>query len=263
MKLTGLILGITALFYSAAMPAQEAKPIKALMVCGGCCHDYENQKKIVADFISARANVVFDVVHEGGTTREHKVSIYSKPDFWKNYDVIIHNECFGQVNDVAFVEAISNAHLVHGVPAVMLHCSTHSYRAAKTEAWRETLGITSTYHEKNRDLTIRTVGKEHPIMRGVPATWSDPKDELYVAAKFWPSATPLAVAYGEDTKKDHPVIWLNNAGKAKVFATTLGHNNSTMQNAVFQEIVARGLLWAVGKLGPDGNPVPGYEPVKK
>ena len=55
----------------------------------------------------------------------------------------------------------------------------------------------------------------------------------------------------------------NNAGKSKVFATTLGHNNGTMQHAVYQEIVTRGLLWSVGKLGPDGNPVEGYGPVKK
>jgi hypothetical protein len=27
--------------------------------------------------------------------------------------------------------------------------------------------------------------------------------------------------------------------------------------------VTRGLLWSVGKLGPDGNPVEGYGPVKK
>lgn len=251
-----------ALVATAQIQAEDAKPIRALMVCGGCCHDYENQKKIVADAISSRANVVFDVVHEGDKTRGHKVGLYAKPDFWKSYDVIVHNECWGEIEDVAFVETIANVHLKHGLPAVMLHCSTHSYRAAKTDAWRETLGMASYYHEKNRDLTIRTVGKDHPIMTGVPATWLDPKDELYVPAKFWPSATPLAVAYGEETKKDIPVIWLNNAGKAKVFATTLGHNNSTMQNAVYQEIITRGLLWSVGKLGPDGNPVEGYGPKK-
>lgn len=262
MSLRPFVLAILAFAISPCL-AEEAKPIKALMICGGCCHDYENQKKIVADAISSRANVVFDVVHEGGDQRTHQVSVYSKPEFWKGYDVIVHNECFGQVADVAFVEKIANAHLVHGVPAVMLHCSTHSYRAAKTMAWRETLGMTSSYHEKNRDLTIRTVATDHPIMTGVPAEWLDPRDELYVAEKFWPSATPLAVAYGVETKRDHPVIWLNNAGKAKVFATTLGHNNSTMQNAVWQEIVARGLLWSVDKLDADGSPKPGYEPVKK
>lgn len=257
-----LILTVLAAF---ALPgyAQDAKPIRALMICGGCCHNYEAQKKIVADAISSRANVVFDVVHEGGDERTHQVSVYSKPDFWKGYDVIVHNECFGQVEDVAFVEKISNAHLVHGVPAVMLHCSTHSYRAAKTQAWRETLGMTSSYHEKNRDLTIRTVGTDHPIMTGVPAEWLDAREELYVAEKFWPSATPLAVSYGVETKRDHPVIWLNNAGKAKVFATTLGHNDSTMQNAIWQEIVTRGLLWSVGKLEADGSPSAGYGPVKK
>ncbi|HSI62875.1 MAG TPA: hypothetical protein VLE43_07140, partial [Candidatus Saccharimonadia bacterium] len=52
----------TALLFAAddAKPAADAakvKPLKILMVCGGCCHDYENQKRILAEGLSARANV--------------------------------------------------------------------------------------------------------------------------------------------------------------------------------------------------------------
>ena len=35
------------------------------MVTGGCCHDYEAQKKILSEGISARANVEWTIVHEG------------------------------------------------------------------------------------------------------------------------------------------------------------------------------------------------------
>src|SRR5678815_604290 len=116
------------LFVSATLADDAPKPLRALMVTGGCCHDYENQKRILSEGISARANVEWTIVHEGGDTREHRVSIYEKPDWAKGYDVVLHNECFGSVNDVAFVEAIATAHKA-GVPAVMLHCSSHSYRA--------------------------------------------------------------------------------------------------------------------------------------
>ena len=34
----------------------------------------------------------------------------------------------------------------------------------------------------------------------------------------------------------------------KVFATTLGHNNETVADARYLDLVARGLLWSVGKL---------------
>ena len=67
------------------------------------------------------------------------------------------------------------------------------------------------------------------------------------------------LAFGEDTKKDHTVIWLNTFGKARVFGTSLGHHNETMNNEVWLNLVARGLLWSVDKLEPNGKPASGYE----
>jgi type 1 glutamine amidotransferase len=56
---------------------------------------------------------------------------------------------------------------------------------------------------------------------------------------------------------------VNTYGKAKVFGTTMGHNNSTMEAPVFLDLVARGLLWACGKLDEQGKPLPGYEAQQK
>lgn len=245
---------------AASAAAAATQPIHALLVTGGCCHDYESQKKIITQGVSSRANVTWTIVHEGGDSRTHKVSIYGKPDWAKGYDVVVHNECFGQVDDVAFVERIARAHF-DGVPAVMLHCSTHSYRAAMTDEWRKAVGQTSMSHEKNRDFTVKNLRPDHPVMKGFPMEWPDPKDELYKNEKVWGNTVPLAQAYGEDTKKDHMVIWVNTYGKGRVFGTTLGHGNHTMQDPVYLDLVTRGLLWACGKLGEDGRPASGYGPV--
>lgn len=253
---------LLALFTSVAFAADPA-PIRALLVTGGCCHDYTNQKKIISEGITARANVTWTIVHEeapqGGDARTHRISIYEKPEWWKGYDVVVHNECFGKIEDVAFVENIAAAHKA-GVPGVFLHCSSHSYRAAKTDEWRKAIGITSTSHEKNRDLLVKTLQADHPVMKGFPAEWANPKDELYKNDHVWPTAVPLAQAYGEDTKKDHVVIWVNTYGDTKTFTTTLGHNNSTMESPVFLDLVSRGLLWSCGKLNDDGTPKAGYGP---
>ena len=244
--------------------AQAPKPkLRALMVCGGCCHDYEKQKLILSEGISKRAAVEWTIVHEnaakGEDERKHRISIYEKPDWWKGYDIVLHNECFGMIDDNAFIENITAAHKA-GVPAVMLHCSSHSYRAGTTDEWRKVVGITSRSHEKNRDLTIENIAPEHPVMKGFPAKWLDPKDELYKNEFVWPNTVPLAKAYGEDTKKEHAVIWVNTYEKARVFSTTLGHNNSTMEAPEYLDLVTRGLLWACGKLGDDGKPTDGYGP---
>jgi type 1 glutamine amidotransferase len=264
------ILRILPLLFASVLAAtalaeDKPKPIKALMVCGGCCHDYEAQKKILSEGITERANVEWTIVHEGipvkggSDGRDVRVSIYEKPDWWKGYDVVLHNECFGAVNDVAFVEGIAAPHKA-GLPAVMLHCSSHSYRAANTDEWRMCVGITSRSHEKNRDLVVKNILPEHPVMKGFPAEWNDPADELYKNEKIWETATPLAKSYGEDTKMDHVNIWVNTYGKAKVFSTTLGHSNATMSSPVYLDLVTRGLLWACGKLNEDGTPKAGYGP---
>jgi type 1 glutamine amidotransferase len=249
----------------AADPA-DVKPLKVLMVTGGCCHDYENQKHILAEGISARANVEFTIVHEEGpggkSDKSHKISIYEKDDWAKGYDVVLHNECFGAVTDVAFVERIAKAHF-DGVPAVMLHCSTHSYRMAATDEWRKCVGQKSMSHEKNRDLHVKNLKPEHPVMKGFPMEWLDKGDELYKNEILYPNFVPLAKAYGEDTKMDHNLVWVNTYGDARVFGTTMGHANSTMEDPVYLDLVTRGLLWACGKLDDDGKPMAGYEARQK
>ena len=252
------LLGLLACALVGTADAQDKpKPLRALLVTGGCCHDYASQKKILSEGISARANVEFTVVHEGGDSREHRVSIYEKPNWAAGYDVVVHNECFGAIKDDAFVEGITAPHKA-GVPAVVLHCSSHSYRAASTDEWRALVGITSRSHEKKRDLKVRTMKADHPVMKGFPEVWENPEDELYKNEKVWPDVVPLAQAYGEDTKKDHTVIWLNTYGKARVFVTTLGHENATMANPVYLDLVTRGLLWTCDKLKDDGTAAEGY-----
>src|SRR6185295_6856559 len=76
-----------ALLLPIALPAAETQPLRALMVCGGCCHDFTNQKGILSEGIAARANVEFTIVQEGND-RTNRVSIYEKPDWWQGYDLI-------------------------------------------------------------------------------------------------------------------------------------------------------------------------------
>src|SRR5438128_946933 len=97
LPMLSLLLGFTLSALSADINAPAStKPLKALLVTGGCCHDYAQQKKILSDGISARANVVWTIVHEGDD-REHKVGIYTNANWARGFDVIVHNECFGFV----------------------------------------------------------------------------------------------------------------------------------------------------------------------
>ena len=253
-------LALTLLVHAPAIAQKKVEPLKGLLVTGGCCHDYESQKRIITEGMSQRVNIVWDIVHEGGTGRDHKISVYQEEGWAQKYDVIFHNECFGGVKDDKFVQGIAAAHH-NGVPAIFVHCSLHSYRNAQVgaDAWRELIGVTSRSHEGKRSVKAVRLDFEHPVMTDFPSEWPTPNGELYKIEKHWPNCQPLAKAYGEDTKKDHTVIWLNTFGKARVFGTSLGHHNETMNNDVWLNLVSRGLLWSVDKLQADGKPMPGYE----
>jgi type 1 glutamine amidotransferase len=256
-RILSLALAVHLAVGATALAADSVKPLRGLLVTGGCCHDYTNQKRIITEGLSQRANIVWDVVHEGGDSRDHKLSVYEQQDWARKYDVIVHNECFGQVTDDNFVKSIVAHH--EGVPAVFIHCSLHSYRnSGAADAWRELIGVTSKSHEKQRPEKVINLEPTNPIMIGFPAEWTTPNGELYKIEQRWPNCTPLAQAYGVDTQMDHTCIWTNHCGGARVFGISLGHHNETMNSEEWLGVTSRGLLWACGKLQDDGTPAPGY-----
>lgn len=241
---------------------RAGKPLKALLITGGCCHDYTNQKKILSEGVSARANVEWKIVQEGGTSTKHKVSIYEDPNWADGYDVIVHNECFAEVSDPVFIAKVYNAHK-NGKPAVVVHCTMHTFRDLKTEDWHEFLGVSTNHHGRQHPLDVKTLKADHPIMKGFPSQWVTGNEELYQIDKVLPNTTVLAEAKAEDgNKRENALIWINTFGKGKVFGTTLAHNNSTMSDPVFLDMFTRGLLWATDKLDEDGKAKEGYGPSK-
>jgi hypothetical protein len=58
---------------------ESVKPIRALMISGGCCHDYPNQNLILSEGISSRARVEWTLVNQGGTARDVQVPVYDDP----------------------------------------------------------------------------------------------------------------------------------------------------------------------------------------
>jgi len=223
----------------------KKKPIKALLVTGGCCHDYERQKLILTQGISARADVEWTVVHQGGSTTNAKIPLYENPDWAKGFDVVVHNECFADVKDLAWVETILKPHR-EGLPAVLIHCSMHCYRTG-TDKWFEFTGVQSPNHGPHYGYTVKNLNKNHQIMKDFGDTWEVGKGELYHTVKVWPRAVPLAEAPKKADGQPQVCIWTNEYGKGKVFATTIGHYNETMVDPTYLDTVTKGLLWSVGR----------------
>lgn len=98
-RLSSLVLFILswaaapATFNSAAWAADESQPIRALLVAGGCCHDYKHQKDILTKGISARANVEWKIAYDPDTGTKHVNPIYASDDWAKGFNVVVHDEC--------------------------------------------------------------------------------------------------------------------------------------------------------------------------
>jgi type 1 glutamine amidotransferase len=237
------------------------KPLRALLITGGCCHEYDAQAVTLMQGISQRANVEFTLVRDKGADgTQHKVSAYQKADWAAGYDIVLHNECYADEKDPAWLEGIVAPHRA-GTPAVVIHCAMHCYRAPTNE-WFRFVGVTSRSHGSHFAYPMTNVKPEHPVMKGFPAVWQTPKEELYIIEKVEKEATPLAVGYSHETKKGEANVWVHQYGKARVFGTTMGHYNHTMSDPVYLDLITRGTLWATGKLQEDGSPVAGYGPAK-
>jgi type 1 glutamine amidotransferase len=225
--------------------ASTKRPIRALLITGGCCHNYALQTFSLTNAVARHARVEWTVISEGGSGTRAEIALYNEPNWAKGFDVVVHNECFADTQSPDYIRRITRAHEA-GVPAVAIHCAMHTYRAASIDEWRKFLGVTSRRHDHQSRYPVKKVAPEHPILKGMPEDWVSPKDELYVIEKMWPGATPLATSVSEADGKSYPVAWVNGFGKARVFGTTFGHSDATFQDPVFLEMLSRGFLWAVG-----------------
>ncbi len=88
------------------------------------------------------------------------------------------------------------------------------------------------------DFETKIVAPNHPVMQGFPGfkTW----DETYVHDTLAGDRTVLQM------RDQEPWTWVRTQGKGRVFYTAYGHDERTFGNDGFQELVRRGIMWAVG-----------------
>ncbi|MBC8054676.1 MAG: ThuA domain-containing protein [Sphingobacteriaceae bacterium] len=242
----GLIFCFIAL---TAQPtsAVAKKPLRILLITGGCCHNYSLQTQKLKDGLAALAEAEWTVVNEGGNGTEAMLSFYDNPKWSEGYDVVVHNECFADTKSPEYMRKITKTHYA-GVPAVVIHCAMHTYRAAEIDDWREFLGVTSRRHDHQSNYPVKKTDVNHPAIKDMPDNWITPKDELYIIEKLWPNARALATSVSEEDGTTHPVIWTNKYGKARVFGTSYGHSDETFADSVFINMVSKGILWSAGRL---------------
>lgn len=234
------------LFCSAT--ASAAAPLKALILTSpGVYHDYEVQTLDLAYGIARFANVRFDVSLA-------EIDRWTTTDFAQGYDVLIYNICMADNTDAQLVANLRRQTETLGVPALVLHCTMHSFR--ETDLWWPMYGLQTKEHEPLRALPQVQHGP-HAILAGIPTPWIVQDDELYLNLQF--SGQPLLTSV-DQTGKSNVTAWLAGQGATPIFGSTLGHSEETMKDPAYHRLLANAVLYVSGQLTSIGTPGPGYEP---
>lgn len=112
-------------------------------------------------------------------------------------------------------------------------------------------------HGAEYEFVLTTRAPEHPIMKGLPTAWLHTQDELYERMRGpFENATVLATAYSDvegnappwnpkvkGMGQHVPQLMAMNYGSGRVFHTTLGHFDYSMECAGFITTLQRGAEW--------------------
>jgi type 1 glutamine amidotransferase len=246
-----IILPLTGITQAEESAQQEEKPLRILQIVGEKHHDYDSQKVIIQQGLSERVKSTWETHHH--KTKEAAKEFLDNPDFAKDFDVVIYNMCHARETDVEFIKRLCKVHHDQGIPVIGLHCTMHSYHIVLPgdpleKEWNKLLGVHSHGHGRHIPITITKADVEHQVTKDMPKVWKTTEGELYFVKKVMDGTTVLATGVnGDKDAGTQPVAWVNQYGKAKVFCTTLGHHNSTIKNPIYLDMVANGVLWAVGR----------------
>ncbi len=123
---------------------------------------------------------------------------------------------------------------------IPLHCASYCFRNSES-----VVALMGAQFQRHGTGTFRTtiVGVAHPIMNGFHGfeSW----DETYVHTKH-NEKDRIVLEVREDAEGKEPWTWVRTHGKGRVFYTAWGHDERTWGHPGFQNLVERGIRWAIG-----------------
>jgi len=123
---------------------------------------------------------------------------------------------------------------------IPIHCASFCFR--NSQQYVDLVGAQFQQHGTGVFRT-RIAAPDHPLMRdfGGFESW----DETYVHHQH-NDANRTVLAYRVDDEGREPWTWVRTQGAGRVFYTAWGHDHRTFSNPGFQNLIERGIRWAVG-----------------
>lgn len=247
--LTASVLGFFAL--AASPPALAADdPIKCLIITGDHRgHIWEESTAALKAILEDGDAITVDVT-------ETPAKDLTK-DNLSNYDVLVLNYRetdnataeteWTDENKTALLDAVKG-----GTGLFVYHFASSAFADPNWEEYERMIGggwRTQGFHGPKHEFTVKKTDVDHPISRGLPASFDHTIDELYQNSLMVEGNVVLATAYSDPelprgTGKDEPVVWVNSFGDGRVYNNVLGHDAEALSNPDFQQWIRRGVEWA-------------------
>jgi type 1 glutamine amidotransferase len=232
-------------------PKAKEKPIRVLLFAGNAAHKWHNWERTTPAIKSLlekdpriQVEVSLDIEDLGRRNL-------------RDYDVIVQNYCnwqdpkgLSEKSKAAFVD-----HLKNGGGLVLIHFANGAFHfslpSAAASDWPEYRKIVrrvwnhsskpASGHDAFGPFTVDIAAAKHPITAGLKPFAV--VDELYYRQDGDDPIEPLLTAKSKDTKRDEPLAWTYEYGKARVFQTVLGHSERTYESAEACELLRRAVAW--------------------
>lgn len=108
-------------------------------------------------------------------------------------------------------------------------------------------GLNGPQHDPRGPFRVKIVDHAHPVTRGLSDFETD--DELYTCLTGTAPIHLLAQAKSNVDQKDHPMAFVREYGKGRVFLTTLGHDVKAFTNSAVPQLLRQASAWTA-KLPP-------------
>jgi putative membrane-bound dehydrogenase-like protein len=232
------LLAISVSFFVMCyLPADEPKPIKILFL-GDNGHHQPRERFAQFQPVLAKRGIELTYTDQVADLNAKTLASYDGLMVYANTTKISPDQ---EKDLLDFVEG--------GKGFIPLHCA--SYCFLNSPKYIDLVGAQFLRHGTG---VFRTTIAEasHPIMKGFSGfeSW----DETYEHTKHNTKDRTI-LEYRVDQNKKEPWTWVRTQGKGRVFYTAWGHDERTWSNPGFQNLVERGIRWAVGQ---DPTVVPSF-----
>jgi type 1 glutamine amidotransferase len=250
-----------------SQPVPVTKKIQALIITGQNGHDWRAVTPLLRQALEDTG--VFEV-------RVNEDFREAGAEMLAPYDVVIVNYYGSRKPELRWGDKAEQAlvkFVESGKGLVIYHFSLAAFDGWKE--WEEMSGgnwrPNNGHHSPPHDFNVTIRVPDHPIVQGIRPTFRQHLDELYANLKWQADKSGyqvLATAW-DDHKRymgkarqptpgeglDHPMLWVSERGKGRIFVTALGHDMGAVQTPEFVTTFARGSEWAAS--GKVTIPLPG------